>query len=243
MAPAAGGEPDTILVVDDDEELQRMLRFAFEAKGFLVERTLDGLAAVDFLKAGHRTDLVVLDLFLPSMDGWAVLEQMKCFARRPPVVVMSGVSEVNITPRIFREGVEAFIAKPFQLAVLINTCTELIARAKGRTPEFERRRRAVRRTLTLPVTVRDGDDRLLHAGRLLNLSVLGAQVELPAPLSPGQRVRVAYAADESAPLTVDGCVQWWQHPDLSRPATSVGISFTGVSAEQQRRIKEITALE
>lgn len=243
MAPEAGGEPDTILVVDDDEELQRMLRLAFEAKGFRVEKALDGLAAVDFLKAGRRTDLTVLDIFLPTMDGWAVLEQIKCLPRRPPVVVVSGVSEANVTPRVFREGVEAFIAKPFQLAVLINTCSELIARAKGRAPRLERRQRGARRTLTLPVTVRDAEDRLLHAGRLLNLSVLGAQVELPEPLSPGQRVRLAYAADEGAPLTLDGCVQWWQHPDLSSPATSVGISFTGVSAEQQRRIKEIAALE
>jgi CheY-like chemotaxis protein len=243
VAPEPKDEADTILVVDDDEELQRMLRLAFEAKGFRVEKALDGLAAVDFLKAGNRTDLTVLDLFLPTMDGWAVLEQMKCFPRRPPVVVVSGVSEADVTPRIFREGVEAFIAKPFQLTVLINTCAELIARAKGRAPQLERRQRGARRTLTLPVTVRDGEDRPLHAGRLLNLSVLGAQVELPAPLPPGQRVRVAYSAGQGAPLAVDGCVQWWQHADPSSPATSVGISFTGVSAEQQRQIKEIAALE
>ena len=238
----AATEHDTILIVDDDEELQRMLRLAFEAKGFRVEKALDGLAAVDFLKA-HRVELTVLDLFLPSMDGWAVLEQMKCFPRRPPVVVISGVSEVNVTPRIFREGVEAFIAKPFQLGTLLNTCAELIARAKGRVSFPERRQRGARRTLTLPVTIRDGEDRLLHAGRLLNLSVLGALVELPAPLSPGQRVRLAYSADAGSPLTVDGSVQWWQHPDPSSPATSVGISFTGVSAEQQQRIKQIAALE
>jgi DNA-binding response OmpR family regulator len=242
MAPGARDGRDTILIVDDDEELQRMLRLAFEAKGFRVEKALDGLAAVDFLKA-HRVDLAVLDLFLPSMDGWAVLEQIKCFPRRPPVVVMSGVSEVNVTPRIFREGVEAFIAKPFQLGTLINTCTELIARERGRPPILERRHRGARRTLTLPVTVRDGDDRLLHAGRLLNLSVFGAQIELPAPLSPGQRVRVAYSAGAGAPLVLEGSVQWWQHPDRSSPATSVGISFTGLSAEQQQRIKQIAALE
>ena len=242
MDSGAAGTRDTILVVDDDEELQRMLRLAFEAKGFRVEKALDGLAAVDFLKA-HRVDLTVLDLFLPTMDGWAVLEQTKCFARRPPVVVISGVSDVNVTPRIFREGVEAFVAKPFQLGTLMNTCAELIARGKGRTPFPERRHRGARRTLSLPVTVRDDRDRLLHAGRLLNLGLFGARVELPAPLSPGQPVRLAYSADAGAPLTLDGCVQWWQHPDPSSPATSVGISFTGVSPEQQQRIKEIAALE
>jgi CheY-like chemotaxis protein len=241
VAPEPGGERD-ILVVDDDEELQRLLRIGFEAKGLRVEKALDGLSAVDFLKSG-RTSLVVLDLFLPSMDGWAVLEQMKLLPRRPPVVVISGVSEANITPRIFREGVEAFIAKPFQLALLINTCQELIARAQGRLPVQERRQGGVRRTLTLPVVIRDGDDHPLHSGRLLNLSVQGAQVELPAALPPGQRVRLAYSAAVGPELTVDGRVQWWRHPDASSPTTSVGIAFTGVSDEQQRHIREIAALE
>jgi CheY-like chemotaxis protein len=243
MAPEARDTRGTILVVDDDRDLQRMLRTAFEAKGYRVETADDGLAAVDFLKAGHRTDLTLLDLFLPSMDGWAVLEQMKAFPRRPPVVVMSGVSEANVTPRIFREGVEAFIAKPFQLAVLINTCQELIARAKGERPVPERRQHGARRMLTLPVAILDGDGRPSNAGRLVNLSVYGARVELPGALAPGQRVRMVYAPEAGSGLTIEGCVQWWQHPDASSSTTSHGIAFTGVSAEQQTRIKEIAALD
>ena len=234
---------DTILVVDDDRDLQRMLRVAFEAKGFRVETADDGLAAVDFLKAGRTPDLTVLDLLMPSMDGWAALAQMQSLPHPPPVVVLSGTSEANITPRIFREGVAAFIAKPFRLDVLIHTCQELIARAKDRPLVPDRRRLGARRTLTLPVTIRDSDDRPVHAGRLVNLSVFGAQVELPAPLAPGQRVRMAYAPEGGAELTLEGYVQWWRHPDASSQETSLGIAFTGVSAEQQQRIKQIAALD
>lgn len=243
MAHEATDERDTILVVDDDKDLQRMLRVAFEAKGFRVETADDGLAAVDFLKSGRRTDLAVLDLLLPSMDGWAALAGMQRLPHPPPVVVVSGTTEANITPRIFREGVAAFIAKPFRLDVLVNTCGELIARAKSQPLVPDRRRRGARRTLTLPVTILDRDDRPLHAGRLLNLSVYGAQVELSAALSPGQRIRMAYAPEAGAALTLEGYVQWWRHPDASSEATSLGIAFTGVSAEQQQRIKQIAALE
>jgi CheY-like chemotaxis protein len=242
MPPEATDDRDTILVVDDDQDVQRMLRIAFEVKGFRVETAGDGLAAVDFLKTGQRTDLAVLDLFMPSMDGWAALAQVQRFPHPPPVVILSGTSEADITPRIFREGVEAFVGKPFQLDALINTCQELISRAKGRPFAPDRRERGARRTLTLPVTIRDLEDRPLHCGRLLNLSAYGAQVELPGPLAPGQRVRMAYAPEAGAGLTIEACVRWWRHPDNSG-ATRHGIAFAGLSADQRERIKEIAALE
>ena len=233
---------DAILVVDDDQDLQRMLRTALEDKGFRVEVVGDGLAAVDFLKTGRKTDLVILDLFLPTLDGWAVLAQMQRLPHRPPVVVLSGTAEVNITPRIFREGVEAFVAKPFQLAVLIHTVQALIARAKGEPPVPDRRQPGERRTMTLPVTVVDADDQPRQEGRLLNLSVHGALLELPGALPPGQSVRLLYAPGSGSPLTLEGSVQWWRHPGATE-ATSHGIAFTGLSAEQQRRIKEIAVLD
>lgn len=232
---------DTILVVDDDRELQGMLRTALEVKGFRVVTANDGLAAVDFFRAGGRTQLAILDLFMPSMDGWAALAEIQRFPDRPPVVVLSGTTEANITPRIFREGVEAFIGKPFQLPVLLNTCQELLARAKGEPPVPDRRQLGARRTLTLPVTIRV-DDRPQHSGRLLNLSLHGAQVELSEALPPGQRLRMVYAPEGADGLTIDGCVQWWRHPRPSE-VTSHGIAFTGVSAEQRERIKAIAALD
>lgn len=243
MAPEAAADRDTILIVDDDQDLQRMLRIAFEVKGFRVETADDGLAAVDFLKTGQRTDLAVLDLFMPSMDGWAALAQVQRFPQPPPVVILSGTSEADITPRIFREGVDAFVAKPFQLDVLINTCQELISRAKGRPFFPDRRERGARRTLTLPVTIRDLEDRPLHPGRLLNLSAHGAQVELSGPLAPGQRVRMAYAPDVGPGLTIEACVRWWRRADKSGSTTNHGIAFAGLSADQRERIKEIAALE
>ena len=243
MATATADTRDTILVVDDDRDVQRLLRTAFEAKGFRVVTADDGLAAVDFLKAGRKTDLAVLDIFMPTMDGWAALAQIHRLPQPPPVVVLSGTSEANITPRIFREGVQAFIGKPFRVDVLVNTCQELIARAKGEPLVPDRRQQGIRRTLTLPVTIFDADGRQLHAGRLLNLSVYGAQVELAGALPPGQRLRIGYAPHGGVALTVEGSVRWWRHPDTSSDTTQHGIAFSGVSAEQQQAIKQLASLE
>jgi CheY-like chemotaxis protein len=243
MATGAADTRETILVVDDDRDVQRMLRTAFEAKGYRVETADDGLAAVDFLKAGRKADLAVLDIFMPTMDGWAALAQVHRLPQPPPVVVLSGTSEIDITPRIFREGVQAFIGKPFRVDVLVNTCQELISRAKGQPLVPERRQQGIRRTLTLPVTIFDADGRLLREGRLLNLSVFGAQAELPGPLPPGRRLRIVYAPPGGAALTIEGSVRWWRHPDTSCDATHHGIAFTGVSDEQQQAIKHLASLE
>ena len=231
---------DRILVVDDDEEIRQLLRRALELKGYRVSLAEDGVAAIELLRS-QGSDLVVLDLLMPSLDGWAALTQLRGLSRPPPVVVISGTTEVDLTPRIFREGVEAFIAKPFRLEVLINACQELIARAKGRARSSDRRQLGERRTLALAVDIASHDGRSLCPGRVVNLSVLGAQVELALVLSPGERVRLTHQAGSQAPLCLECRVQWWRRDDPPGQV-SHGIAFTGVSAESQARIKELTAL-
>jgi hypothetical protein len=83
----------------------------------------------------------------------------------------------------------------------------------------------------------------LHKGRLLNLSVYGARVELPGALPPGQRLRMVYAPESDATLSVEGRVQWWRRPDASCEMTCHGIAFSGVSAELRQRIQQIAALD
>lgn len=232
--------PNRILVVDDDKEIRQLLRHALELKGYRVSLAEDGVAAIEFLRS-HGSDLVVLDLLMPSLDGWAALTQVRGLPSPPPVVVVSGTTEVDLTPRIFHEGVDAFIAKPFRLEVLINACQELIARAKGRALPTDRRRLGERRTLPLAVDIAGLDGRSLCPGRVVNLSVLGAQVELALVLSPGERVRLTYQAGGQAPLCLECRVQWWRRDDPPGQV-SHGLAFTGVSAESHARIKELAAL-
>lgn len=232
--------PGRILVVDDDGEIRRLLRRALEAKGHRVSEAEDGVAAIDFLRS-RQADLVVLDLLMPSLDGWAALTQVRSLPDPPPVVVVSGTAEVDLTPRIFREGVEAFIAKPFRLEALTNACQELIARAKGRGLPVERRRLGQRRTLPLAVEIARLDGRALCPGRVVNLSALGAQVELGLVLSPGEGVRLTHKSATQPPLCLECRVQWWRRDDPPGQV-SHGLAFTGVSEETRARIKELAAL-
>lgn len=234
--------PDAVLIVDDDEDIQRMLRLAFEAKGYRVEIANDGQVALELLKA-RPADLVVLDLFMPSLDGWATLARIHKLPQPPPIVILSGASDVNITPRIFREGVGAFIGKPFRLEVLTNTCQELIRRSKGRPPIADERRRGRRRTLSRPVQVIGADDRTLQEGRAVDLSVFGAQVETEAALPPGAGVRLAFPLGDGSSVRFGCEVQWWRRAAPPSNLTVQGLAFKGLSAEDQRAIKELAALE
>jgi DNA-binding response OmpR family regulator len=231
-------EAESILVVDDDREVRRLLRRALELKGYRVSQAEDGVAAIEILMS-RSCDLVLLDLLMPSLDGWATLTHVRGMAAPPPVVVVSGTTEIDLTPRIFREGVQAFIAKPFRIDVLTNTCRELIERAKGlgRAPD---RRAAERRTLPLAVELERLSGAPLGPGRLVNLSAHGAQVELAQVLSPGERVRLTHHA-RGAPLRLECHVQWWRRDDPPGQV-SHGLAFTGVSAEDRQRIRELAAL-
>jgi DNA-binding response OmpR family regulator len=231
---------DRILVVDDDKAIRQLLRQTLELKGYQIGLAEDGVAAIEILQS-QGSDLVVLDLLMPSLDGWAALTQVRALPSPPPVVVISGTTEVDLTPRIFREGVDAFIAKPFRLEVLVNVCQELIARAKGRTRPVDRRRLGERRTLPLAVAIAGLDGASLCPGRVVNLSVLGAQVELALVLSPGERVSLTYQAGGQAPLCLECRVQWWRR-DAPTGRVSHGFAFTGVSAESRARIKALAAL-
>lgn len=238
----AARPPDAILVVDDDENVQRMLCVAFEAKGYRVQTAADGQVALDLLKA-RPADLVVLDLFMPSLDGWATLARIQKLPEPPPIVILSGAPDVNITPRIFREGVAAFIGKPFRLEVLTNTCQELIRRSKGQPPIADERRRGRRRTVSRPVQVVGADDRTLQEGRVVDLSVFGAQVETEAALSPGAGVRLAFPLGDGRAVSFGCDVQWWRRAAPPSNLTVQGLAFKGLSAEDQRVIKELAALE
>jgi DNA-binding response OmpR family regulator len=103
-----------ILVVDDDDDIRELLASALESRGFAVEQASNGERAIAAL-SHERPCLVLLDLVMPGMDGWAVLEQMKAGAMpNVPVCVMSAL------PRRAPAGTVATLTKPFELKELIS---------------------------------------------------------------------------------------------------------------------------
>ena len=72
------GDRSTILVVEDEEESRDTLRELLELEGYRVETAVNGQEALDALNAaGAKICIVLLDLFMPVMDGWAVVDQLR----------------------------------------------------------------------------------------------------------------------------------------------------------------------
>lgn len=112
-------EPARILVVDDHKTNRLKMSFAVKKLGHEVETADDGQQAMDMLHA-KPFDLVLLDIMMPVMDGYQVLEQMKedDSLRDIPVVVVSAKQEMESVVRGIELGAEDYLPKTFDPALL-----------------------------------------------------------------------------------------------------------------------------
>jgi len=109
-----------ILVVDDEPQVVWMLQFSLEAEGYQTLSARDGRAALDEVRE-HHPSVVLLDIMMPVMDGWAFLEELQTLpaADRPRVIVVSAASSLRDRAKAAELGADAFVAKPFNVDDLL----------------------------------------------------------------------------------------------------------------------------
>jgi CheY-like chemotaxis protein len=122
QSPAQGM---TVLVVDDEPQVVWVLQFSLEAEGYRTYSARDGRQALKEVSE-HHPRLMVLDIMMPEMDGWAVLEAMTKLPReeRPRVVMVSALSSLRDRARAKELGADAFVPKPFNVDDLIGILHE-----------------------------------------------------------------------------------------------------------------------
>src|SRR5215470_293224 len=108
----------TVLVIDDDRRIRRLLRTAFELEGFLVR---DAANATDGIHAAtvKPPDIIILDLRLPDMDGSNVLERLRSWSQLP-VIILSVRSSEEEKIRLLELGADDYVVKPFSLGELVS---------------------------------------------------------------------------------------------------------------------------
>ncbi|HIJ72530.1 MAG TPA: HDOD domain-containing protein [Candidatus Hydrogenedentes bacterium] len=121
-AGAAASERDAgrpvILVVDDDADLLEVLKETLLHRGYGVETAADGVEAIEVMSRA-AVDLVLLDIRMPTLDGLAVLEQLRERFTRIPAIVITGLASQEEVAEALRLGARSCLRKPFEIERLL----------------------------------------------------------------------------------------------------------------------------
>jgi DNA-binding response OmpR family regulator len=115
-----------VLIVDDNPDILVLLRTNLRAAGFDTVEAQNGRAALQKID-DHSPSVVLLDLMMPIMDGWAVLEELQNRSPRPPVIVVSAIEAPASVERAQRLGVAAYITKPFNVNGLVELIRSVVS--------------------------------------------------------------------------------------------------------------------
>ena len=102
--------PKTILIAEDDNFLQKMLRYSLEEEGFSVLSAENGEVAIEKIEK-EKPDLVLLDILMPKVDGFAVLEHLQEHKIRVPVVITSNLGHQDDVDKCMKLGAKDYIIK------------------------------------------------------------------------------------------------------------------------------------
>ncbi|MDT5294315.1 MAG: two-component system, OmpR family, alkaline phosphatase synthesis response regulator PhoP [Acidobacteriota bacterium] len=118
-----------VLIVEDEKHLAAGLRFNLEAEGYAVETVGDGESALALLLTERRRfDVIVLDVMLPGADGFTVAAELRQAGSFVPVLMLTARGQPEDVLRGFESGADDYLAKPFELSVLIARINGLLRR-------------------------------------------------------------------------------------------------------------------
>ncbi|MCU0879131.1 MAG: response regulator, partial [Pirellulaceae bacterium] len=117
--------PANILVVEDERHLAVGIKYNLEAEGFRVSTAADGPTALRLLEE-EAFDLVVLDIMLPGMSGYAVCKSIRDQGSDVPVLILSARTLSEDRTRGFDVGANQYLSKPFDLDELLSRVRNLL---------------------------------------------------------------------------------------------------------------------
>lgn len=108
-----------VLIVDDSPDILTLLRTNLRAAGFETTEATNGRAALQQIDE-DRPDVILLDLMMPVLDGWGVLERLRGRRDLPAIIVISALDSPSYVDRAHELGATAFVTKPLNLTALID---------------------------------------------------------------------------------------------------------------------------
>ena len=128
----------TVLVVEDDRNIAELLQMYLEKEGYAVATAHDGGQGLAKFRA-IKPDLVLLDVMMPVMDGWAVCRAIRAEGSTP-VIMLTAKGETDDKVQGLRTGADDYITKPFEMKEVLARIEAVLRRTSGATAEKKARR-------------------------------------------------------------------------------------------------------
>ena len=119
-----------VLLVEDDSATAASIEMMLRAENFIVDTTDLGEDGLEIGKL-YDYDIIILDLMLPDIDGYEVLRRLRAARVRTPILILSGLSELDHKIKGLGFGADDFLTKPFDRRELIARIQAIVRRAKG----------------------------------------------------------------------------------------------------------------
>jgi type II secretory ATPase GspE/PulE/Tfp pilus assembly ATPase PilB-like protein/CheY-like chemotaxis protein len=126
------GRGRCVLLVEDEDQLRRVMKDLLEREGYRVVEARDGAQALDEVDR-HAPDLILLDLNLPGLDGYGVLQRLRSRASTSevPVIVLTAKGDEDNEVRVFQLGADDFLTKPFRAKALSARLDAVLSRRRA----------------------------------------------------------------------------------------------------------------
>lgn len=128
---------NSILVVDDEARMRKLIKDFLVAKGYSIIEAEDGEKALQIFEENQpKIDLILLDVMMPKLDGWSVLRQIRQMSK-VPIIMLTARGEEQDELFGFELGVDEYISKPFSPKILVARVEAILKRTKGDTKEIK----------------------------------------------------------------------------------------------------------
>lgn len=147
-----------ILLVEDDQSMAKAVELMLKSEGYIVDTAEFGEDGLEIGKL-YDYDLIILDLMLPDMDGYEVLRRLRDSRIETPILILSGLSELDNKVKGLGFGADDYLTKPFDKRELVARIQAIIRRSRGHSQSVIR---VGRMTVNLDTRTAEIDDKPVH---------------------------------------------------------------------------------
>lgn len=147
-----------VLLVEDDSSVAKSIELMLQSEGYIVDSTDLGEDGLEIGKL-YDYDIIILDLMLPDIDGYEVLRRLRAARVTTPILILSGLSELDHKIKGLGFGADDYLTKPFDKRELIARIQAIVRRSKGHSDSIIRTGRL---TVNLDTRTVEVDSQPLH---------------------------------------------------------------------------------